>query len=388
MEFTYCLPDGGLRTATYFDSLGTIKFDPPIYELRYSTAIRVIEDGIWGEKFKSIVDFGCAEMALFPLLRRCSDLERILEVDIDETLLKTSLHKTEPLISDHLQKRKHPLKVEVYKGSVVDSVDYIKNIEVVLALELIEHLHSDVLDKLPNNVFGFMQPKLAIFSTPNAEFNILFDSLLPNGFRHLDHKFEWTRKEFQSWAFNICELYKNYKVAFIGVGKAPPDHKKIGYVTQFAIFARKDILNEPLFSPIQSFEDDKFDNNQYKQLRTVNYPFNEDSRSKEEKILNEVEYHVNRCKRIDRFYNREKEIYQIPISLILSHIEHLDGTENELLHILSSNNYKVENDFIYCEDDSLCFHEEAGYGESVSDDDNFSDIPNHDVTDDYEENWD
>lgn len=62
----------------------------------------------------------------------------------------------------------------------------------------IEHLHSDVLDAIPNTVFDFIKPKLAVFTTPNVEFNILFPNFTGE-FRHFDHKFEWNRKQFQKW---------------------------------------------------------------------------------------------------------------------------------------------------------------------------------------------
>lgn len=62
----------------------------------------------------------------------------------------------------------------------------------------IEHLYLDVLDSLPKTVFDFIKPKLAVFTTPNVEFNILFPNFTTE-FRHDDHKFEWTRKQFKEW---------------------------------------------------------------------------------------------------------------------------------------------------------------------------------------------
>ena len=46
-------------------------------------------------------------------------------------------------------------------------------------------------------VFGFMAPVSVIVTTPNSEYNPLLPGLV--GFRHYDHKFEWTRAEFQTW---------------------------------------------------------------------------------------------------------------------------------------------------------------------------------------------
>lgn len=61
----------------------------------------------------------------------------------------------------------------------------------------IEHLHDHVLSRVPFNIFGYIRPKLVIVTTPNAEFNVLFPDF--NRFRHPDHKFEWTRKQFEDW---------------------------------------------------------------------------------------------------------------------------------------------------------------------------------------------
>lgn len=64
----------------------------------------------------------------------------------------------------------------------------------------IEHLFPPTEINLPFNVFSYIQPKIAIFTTPNVDYNILFGKMeLENGFRHDDHKFEWTRKQFSDW---------------------------------------------------------------------------------------------------------------------------------------------------------------------------------------------
>lgn len=61
----------------------------------------------------------------------------------------------------------------------------------------IEHLIPEHLEKMPAVIFGQLSPTVVIVTTPNAEFNVLFPNL--EGFRHWDHKFEWTRQEFQDW---------------------------------------------------------------------------------------------------------------------------------------------------------------------------------------------
>lgn len=200
------------------------------------------------------------------------------------------------------------------------------------------------MEKVPENIFGFIQPKLAIFSTPNSEFNVLFDSMLPNGFRHNDHKFEWTRNEFQSWAQDICMKYPNYQVAFIGVGEAPPNNKNLGYATQIAIFARLDILDMPLKHEIVKQPTAK--NVEYKTIYAVDFPFNKDTRTKQQKILDEANYYVNQSRHNELYFNSELHIYQLPWKNLMDYVKSVNGTETELLEILKSNKFNIEGDYI------------------------------------------
>ena len=47
-------------------------------------------------------------------------------------------------------------------------------------------------------MFGSAQPKTVVVTTPNAEYNPVWESL--TGLRHPDHRFEWTRAQFAAWA--------------------------------------------------------------------------------------------------------------------------------------------------------------------------------------------
>lgn len=62
----------------------------------------------------------------------------------------------------------------------------------------IEHLYEDDLSKVPAVVFGGLRPERALFTTPNSDFNVLFNNKTDR-FRHPDHKFEWSRRQFEDW---------------------------------------------------------------------------------------------------------------------------------------------------------------------------------------------
>ena len=65
-------------------------------------------------------------------------------------------------------------------------------------------------------------------------------------FRHWDHKFEWTRKEFQDWCQNdILNEYADYElVKFDGLGEAPTEYANVGFCTQIAIFVQTHARSE------------------------------------------------------------------------------------------------------------------------------------------------
>jgi len=71
-------------------------------------------------------------------------------------------------------------------------------------------------------------------TTPNAEYNALFPNLAAGAFRHPDHRFEWTRAQFEGWATGVAEAH-GYSLAFSGVGVVD---EIFGAPTQMAVFTR------------------------------------------------------------------------------------------------------------------------------------------------------
>jgi hypothetical protein len=98
-----------------------------------------------------------------------------------------------------------------------------------------------------HTVFGLLRPKLVLLTTPNREFNIVFGNEDQNKFRHWDHKFEWTRSEFESWCCSeILAKYSDFELVFFdGLGDAPEQFAdRVGKCTQMALFRRKNAFTE------------------------------------------------------------------------------------------------------------------------------------------------
>jgi hypothetical protein len=63
----------------------------------------------------------------------------------------------------------------------------------------------------------------------------MWESLPAGKFRHRDHRFEWTRAEFQAWAERIGERF-GYMVRFLPIG---PEDITVGTPSQMGVFEKK-----------------------------------------------------------------------------------------------------------------------------------------------------
>lgn len=123
-------------------------------------------------------------------------------------------------------------------------------IDVVNFLQVIEHMEEDQACLFGDIVLGSFCPRILIVSTPNYEYNPILqrNSLMnrdeepeeksqsqPFKFRNHDHKFEWTREQFNSWASNLA-LKHDYSVEFGGVGGTAGVEP--GFASQIAVFRR------------------------------------------------------------------------------------------------------------------------------------------------------
>ncbi len=101
-------------------------------------------------------------------------------------------------------------------------------------MEVIEHLDPDRLPALEQAVFAAAAPATVIVTTPNIEHNVRYEHLPAGTFRHRDHRFEWTRRQFEKWAQGLAERH-GYAVRLLPVGADDPE---VGPPTQMAVFRR------------------------------------------------------------------------------------------------------------------------------------------------------
>uniref|UniRef100_H0X936 Small RNA 2'-O-methyltransferase n=1 Tax=Otolemur garnettii TaxID=30611 RepID=H0X936_OTOGA len=211
-------------------SAPVIQFKPPLYRQRY----QFVKDLVDLHQPKKVADLGCGDTSLIRQLKVFPCIELLIGVDIDGDKLRWKGEKLAPVLGHFLQPRELNLTITLYCGSVVERDSRLLGLDLITCIELIEHLDSDDLARFPEVVFGYLSPSMVVISTPNSEFNPLFPAVT---LRDSDHKFEWTRMEFQNWASHAANLY-NYSVEFTGVGAPPAGAESVGFCTQIGVFRK------------------------------------------------------------------------------------------------------------------------------------------------------
>ncbi|WP_309732582.1 3' terminal RNA ribose 2'-O-methyltransferase Hen1 [Chamaesiphon sp. OTE_75_metabat_556] len=176
---------------------------------------------------QKIVDLGCGEGKLLKLLLKEPTFQEILGMDVTYKSLEFAQERVLDKLPTHQKGR-----LQLIQGSLNYRDARIAGYDAATVIEVIEHMELDRLQAFERVLFEFARPKIAIVTTPNIEYNVNFENLPVGKLRHPDHRFEWTRAEFQSWAQLISDRYQ-YSVEFGSIGDVDPD---LGSPTQMAIF--------------------------------------------------------------------------------------------------------------------------------------------------------
>jgi 3' terminal RNA ribose 2'-O-methyltransferase Hen1 len=186
-----------------------------------------------------VIDLGCGEGKLLrAMLRDEHYFAEIVGVDVSVRALDIARQRLERL-PDGLRDR-----VKLLHGSLMYRDQRLAGFDAATVVEVVEHLDPPRLSAFERVLFEFARPRLVVLTTPNREYNALFETLPADAFRHRDHRFEWTREEFQSWARRVAERF-GYEVEFLPVG---PEDAALGAPTQMGVFSasRKKPVTHPV----------------------------------------------------------------------------------------------------------------------------------------------
>jgi len=177
---------------------------------------------------KRILDLGCGEGRLLKELLQDKTFEEIVGVDVSYRALEIA---QERLHLEWLTEQQRQ-RIKLIQGSLTYRDQRLSGYDAATVVEVIEHLDQPRLAGFERSLFEFARPTIVIVTTPNVEYNVKFENLPAGKFRHKDHRFEWTRAEFQAWANRVAERC-GYRVEFLPVGLEDAD---LGAPTQMGVF--------------------------------------------------------------------------------------------------------------------------------------------------------
>ena len=175
-----------------------------------------------------VLDLGCGEGKLIRELLKEKQFEEIVGMDVSIRSLEMAQRR---LKLERLP-TKQAERVKLMHGSLMYRDQRLEGFDAASVVEVVEHLDPPRLSAFERVLFEFAKPRTVVLTTPNREYNVKWATLEAGHFRHPDHRFEWTRQEFQDWAMGIAARF-GYTVRFVGVGLVD---EKVGAPTQMAIF--------------------------------------------------------------------------------------------------------------------------------------------------------
>ena len=175
-----------------------------------------------------VLDLGCGEGKLARELLKDKQFQEIAAMDVSYRSLEVAGERL------HLDTMPPAMKerIRLFQGSLMYRDRRLAGFDAAAVVEVIEHLDPPRLAAFERVVFEHARPATIVVTTPNAEYNARFGTLQAGQFRHRDHRFEWTRQEFQAWANGLADRF-GYTVEFAAVGEEDPE---LGAPTQMGVF--------------------------------------------------------------------------------------------------------------------------------------------------------
>jgi 3' terminal RNA ribose 2'-O-methyltransferase Hen1 len=179
-----------------------------------------------------VLDLGCGEGRLLQALLKEKQFGEIVGMDVS--------HRALEMASDRLHYERLPSvqkeRLRLLHGSLIYRDQRLTGFDAAAVVEVIEHLDAPRLAAFERVLFECAKPKSIVVTTPNREYNVKWETLPAGKFRHRDHRFEWTRAEFQGWANGVAVRF-GYSVRLLPVG---PEDSAVGSPTQMGVFSMSD----------------------------------------------------------------------------------------------------------------------------------------------------
>jgi 3' terminal RNA ribose 2'-O-methyltransferase Hen1 len=180
---------------------------------------------------RTVGDLGCGDGLLTRDLLAERGIELVVAVDVSARALQLAGRR---LRLERMTEQQRA-RIRIFQSALTYRDERLAGLDAAVLLEVIEHVDPPRLEALEKAVFGHAAPGTVIVTTPNVEHNVRFETLPTGTMRHRDHRFEWTRAEFRSWADGVAAAH-GYTARYLPVGADDPE---VGPPTQMAVFSKR-----------------------------------------------------------------------------------------------------------------------------------------------------
>ncbi len=120
----------------------------------------------------SVIDLGCGEGKLLRMLLKHKQFTRIVGTDVSYGELRKA---TERMHYEEMSPRQKE-RLELWQGALTYRDARMAGFDAAAVVEVIEHLDENRLQAFERVVFGVARPGTVVLTTPNAEYNVLYDN--------------------------------------------------------------------------------------------------------------------------------------------------------------------------------------------------------------------
>ncbi len=218
------VPDPDAEEVEHATEEGAVEARVGLHAQRLGTVAAVLKQS----GARRVLDLGCGEGRLIEVLLRDKTFDEIVGLDVS--------HRALDMARERLHFERLPAtqvaRAKLLHGALTYRDARLGGFDAAAVVEVIEHLDPARLAAFERVLFECARPGTVVVTTPNAEYNVKWESLPAGKFRHKDHRFEWTRAAFERWANGVAERF-GYAVRFLPVG---PEDAVLGAPTQMGVF--------------------------------------------------------------------------------------------------------------------------------------------------------
>lgn len=155
-----------------------VRFNPPAFRQRHAMVRDTLKS--MRPRCQSLLDIGTGDGSLLNYLTNCDDdvpITKLHGVDPDPEGIEEAALNTKPYTYHEENLRWRPLEISLFRGAVAELTSALGLYDCITTIEVLEHLDPPDVHALPQVCLQRLRPRCWIVTTPNRDFNSVFERI-------------------------------------------------------------------------------------------------------------------------------------------------------------------------------------------------------------------